>query len=124
MGPPDNKRNQKDLPYLMAPCASTSKGAKVNSEIASNYVKEYIQIDPSQRYDFLEKIFIRNSEGLMDFLALLKASFRSDVVKGLFSLVYEIIINHTLEHEIKTKLFVQSLIFYDYETLGIDSTLL
>lgn len=124
MGPPANKIIQKDLPYLMAPCASTSKGAKVNSEIASNYVKEYIGIDPQLRYDFLEKIFIRNSEGLMDFLALLKASFRSDVVKGLFSLVYEIIINHNLEHEIKTKLFVQSLIFYDYETLSIDCTLL
>ena len=59
----------------MAPSASTSKGAKVNSEIASNYVKEYIQVEPSHRYDFLERIFLRNSEGLMDFLALLKASF-------------------------------------------------
>jgi hypothetical protein len=60
----------------------------------------------------------------MDFFALLKASFRSDVIKGLFSLVYEIVINHNLEHEIKTKLFVQSLIFYDYETLSIYSMLL
>jgi hypothetical protein len=67
--------NSKDFHYLMAPCASTSKGAKVNSEIASNYVKDYIQIDPSDRYDFLERIFLRNSEALMDFLALLKASF-------------------------------------------------
>jgi hypothetical protein len=124
MGPPFDRGIKKDLPYLMAPCASTSKGAKVNSEIASNYVKEYIQIEPSQRYDFLEKIFVRNSEGLMDFLALLKASFQSDVLKGLFSLVYEIIINHDIEHEIKTKLFVQSLIFYESETLSIDCKLL
>jgi len=60
----------------------------------------------------------------MDFLALLKASFLSDVIKGLFNLVYEIIINHPMEHEIKTKLFVQSLIFYESETLSIDSLLL
>jgi hypothetical protein len=39
-------------------------------------------------------VFTRNSEALIDFLALLRASFRSDVSKGLFSLVYEIIINH------------------------------
>jgi hypothetical protein len=81
-------------PYLMAPSASTSKGAKVTSEIASNYVKEYVQIEPADRYNFLENVFTRNSEALIDFLALLRASFRSDVSKGLFSLVYEIIINH------------------------------
>jgi len=60
----------------------------------------------------------------MDFLALLKASFQSDVIKGLFSLVYEIIINHLIEHEIKTKLFVRSLIFYESEILTIDIMLL
>ena len=70
-------------PYLMAPSASTSKGAKVNSEIASNYVKEYVQIEPSDRYNFLQNVFTRNSEALIDFLALLRASFRSDVSKGL-----------------------------------------
>jgi len=47
MGPPSDREDHKDLPYLMAPCASTSKGAKVNSGIASNYVKEYIQLEPS-----------------------------------------------------------------------------
>ena len=78
---------ERATPYLMAPSASTSKGAKVTSEIASNYVKEYVQIEP-------ESAFTRNSEALSDFLTLLRASFRSDVSKGLFSLVYEIIINH------------------------------
>ena len=103
---------ERPTPYLMAPSASTSKGAKVTSEIASNYVKEYVQIEPADRYNFLENVFTRNSEALIDFLALLRASFSSDFSKGLFSLVYEIIINHQIEHEIKTKLFVQSLIFY------------
>ena len=111
-------------PYQMAPSASTSKGAKVTSEIASNYVKEYVQIEPADRYNFLENVFTRNSEALIDFLALLRASFRSDVSKGLFSLVYEIIINHKIEHEIKTKLFVQSLIFYESEDLEVDTKLL
>ena len=111
-------------PYLMAPSASTSKGAKVNSEIASNYVKEYVQIEPADRYNFLENVFTRNSEALIDFLARLRASFRSDVSKGLFSLVYEIIINHKIEHEIKAKLFVQSLIFYESEDLEVVTKLL
>jgi len=115
---------ERPTPSLMTPSASTSKGAKVISEIASKYVKEYVQIEPADRYNFLENVFTRNSEALIDFLALLRASFSSDFSKGLFSLVYEIIINHQIEHEIKTKLFVQSLIFYESEDLEVEPKLL
>ncbi|KEJ82837.1 hypothetical protein OXYTRIMIC_444 [Oxytricha trifallax] len=99
-------------------------GAKIQSEITSIYIREYMILKPQGRQDFIHKIFNRNSQSLMEFLQNLKTACSENLYENMFRLIYELNMSSTVNLSIKTRLFVSSLLYYNHEIIEIGQDLL
>ncbi|KEJ82377.1 hypothetical protein OXYTRIMIC_535 [Oxytricha trifallax] len=127
MGSYPHRQNASQNDVLGNPTSQTPQanyGAKIQSEITSNYLREYMLLKPQERYQFLETISLRNSQSLLEFLINLKTTCSSNFYDGMFGLIHELIVNSKVDLQIKTRLFVQSLLFYKNEIILIDQELL
>lgn len=57
----ENPNSYDDISVMASELSDTNQGVKIQSEITSTYLIEYMMLKACDRYEFIEKIFLRNS---------------------------------------------------------------